>query len=620
MTLTIGTGVNVTSVSWILSGPNSYSGNANIGNAQSLEFEVGGILAGGPYTVTLSGTDSQGDPCSGTSTPFNVFAGATTYTMVSVICLEPTDATLSPDITTGSVAVEAGVSVVVNPPFQCGGISSFSISPAEVGVGQTSALTISTVGPVSAITWSVSPSTLDAGAGNIGAGVDGGASITNPGSANASFTCTVPGQYVVTASIAPCTGQQFTTISGLINCEPSCLTASDCPGMSTACMPISCTGGLCSTQTAPEGTPCADAGVSQICNGIGSCVPFTFDVVRVGAADGGTLLARSTSVFVEQRNITDGGLVSTVSLPTAAAGANQPFTEPGLALGVGLSRSVDSRYLTLAGYAVAPGSIDPTITAADSIVVARIDDAGNVNTSTLAQGAFQTSNSIRTAVSADGTQFWLGGAGGTGSGGIWYVPLGTVDAGVQLNSATVRSLGIFNSPSQLYATGEVDAAMPLVGMVGSGLPTSGTQTITTVNGLPASVTSSMASPWSFVFLDMQASVPGLDTLYVASELIGDSGIMQGIERWTSNGVTWSQTATLTLAQQEAGAPVGFRGLTGVKVGSTAILIGTTAETGNRIAVFTDDAVSNPWAGTVNVVATAATANKMFFRGVALPPH
>jgi hypothetical protein len=66
--------------------------------------------------------------------------------------------------------------------------------------------------------------------------------------------------------------------------------------------------------------------------------------------------------------------------------------------------------------------------------------------------------------------------------------------------------------------------------------------------------------------------------------------------------------------------VGFRGLTGVKVGSTAMLIGTTAEAGNRIAVFTDDGVSTPWAGTVRVVATAAAANKEFFRGVALPAH
>jgi hypothetical protein len=152
---------------------------------------------------------------------------------------------------------------------------------------------------------------------------------------------------------------------------------------------------------------------------------------------------------------------------------------------VGLARSVDSRYVTLVGYAAAPGSIDPTVTAADSIVIARIDDAGNVNTSTVAQGAFQTPNSVRSAVSADGTQFWVGGAGGTGTGGIWYVPFGNADAGAQLNAGATRSLGIFNSPSQLYGTGEVDASIPLVFMVGSGLPSSGAQTLSTVSGLPA---------------------------------------------------------------------------------------------------------------------------------------
>jgi hypothetical protein len=169
LSLTIAQGVNVTSINWSISGPDSYSGTANFGDAQSAEFVIGGIAAGTGYTVTLSGTDSNNDPCSGMSGTFSVAAGATTYVLESVTCLEPTDATISPDVTTGSVAVEAGVSVVPDPPLQFPGINSFTISPAEVAVGQPSALGIATIGSLTSINWSVSPSS--------------GATIANPTSA-----------------------------------------------------------------------------------------------------------------------------------------------------------------------------------------------------------------------------------------------------------------------------------------------------------------------------------------------------------------------------------------------------------------------------------------------------
>jgi hypothetical protein len=424
-------------------------------------------------------------------------------------------------------------------------------------------------------------------------------------------------------SIAPCTGLPFTTYTGLINCEPNCNTAADCPGPSTTCQPAACVGGLCVTQNAPEGTSCTDAGVTQICNGIGSCVPFSFDVVRVGSGSGTTGLP-AAPVFVEQRSITDGGPVNAaIALPTSQSGVQQPLVVSGLSVGVMLTRSADGHYVSLAGYNAATGASNPT-NSTDPVVVARIDSNGNVDTSTgLPMTTFHAVGAPYSAISGDG------GLGATQSGGIWYVPFGA-DAGPQIFSENVRDLGI--SSGQLYGTGNVayqgSDASPEFFAVNGNLPSTGPQSVTVPSNFPPQVMVSTASPWQFALLDLLPSVPGVDTLYIATDTALDAGAaLEGIQRWTFNGTTWSQTGTLGL--MVGGSPtVGFRGLAALNVnsdggvGGSAIIVATTAEaaatTPNRIVLLTDDGVSNPWAGTATVIAQAP-ANE-FFRGVALPPH
>jgi hypothetical protein len=97
-----GTGVGVTVhgdtgffvfLDWSISGPSgAYSGRVYFGDAQSIEFVVGGIEAGSGYTITLSGTDRYGLPCTGTSAPFAVKTGAVTGAPVVIECLVPIDA------------------------------------------------------------------------------------------------------------------------------------------------------------------------------------------------------------------------------------------------------------------------------------------------------------------------------------------------------------------------------------------------------------------------------------------------------------------------------------------------------------------------------------------------
>jgi hypothetical protein len=620
-------GTSIYSVQWTISnGTNSYSGNVNVGDAGivgGVEFVAGGIAAGPGYVLTIIGYDTNNDPCSGTSAPFSVVADADTYVGLNITCTVPTDAATATLNETGSVQVDAGVTYVQQDAFSCPGISSVSVLPAlgELG-GSPLALSAVTVGgdvPPTFV-WST----------NAPAG-----SLTSTTGASSGFQCLATGTWQITvqaeeleipvgsdAAVNVCQGIAYTTLTALANCAAQCTTASQCPSAGTTCEPTACVGGFCVPQSAPEGTPCADAGASEICNGVGSCVPFTFDVVRIGNPAGSVLGLAAAPVFIEQRNITDGGLASTpIALPPSApGGANQAFVETGTALGVGLNRSTDGHSLSLVGYAADAGTGNPANNAAAPAVVALVGASGTVDTSTVVPSAsFHTLNAVRSAVSADGGAFWVSGLAASPTGGIWYVPYGVSDAGAQLTATAVRNLGIF--AGQLYGTGEVQSGgAPELFTVGSGVPAGGTQPLTVLNGLPPVVSPSTVSPWSFVFLDLLASVPGLDTLYIANDsALPDAGVIMGVQRWSSNGSSWSLTATLQL-QQDGGAAVGFRGLTGLNVGGTATLIASTAETANRVAVFTDDGVSSPWAGTVNVVAAAPAGGVEYFRGIALPPH
>jgi hypothetical protein len=163
--------------------------------------------------------------------------------------------------------------------------------------------------------------------------------------------------------------------------------------------------------------------------------------------------------------------------------------------------------------------------------------------------------------------------------------------------------------------------MPVLAAVGGGLPTSGPKSLVGLPGLPLEAQGSGASAWQFVFLSMNLTptVPGLNTVYIANDTtINDAGVMMGIQRWTFNGTAWSETGTLTYPNTTS--PVGFRGLTGIMVGSQAVLIGTTAETANHIVLFTDDGMETSWAPTVLAAAPTGGSSVEYFRGTALPPH
>jgi hypothetical protein len=96
------------SLDWVILGPSGYyTGTIYFGDAHSYEFVVGGIVSGKGYTLTLSGTDIDGDACSGTSAPFDVSPGVVSGAGVAITC--HTGDAQSAVVSTGSVGVDAGV-------------------------------------------------------------------------------------------------------------------------------------------------------------------------------------------------------------------------------------------------------------------------------------------------------------------------------------------------------------------------------------------------------------------------------------------------------------------------------------------------------------------------------
>ncbi|HEX3849474.1 MAG TPA: hypothetical protein VHW01_00825 [Polyangiaceae bacterium] len=444
------------------------------------------------------------------------------------------------------------------------------------------------------------------GAGNIASVVDD-SDVPVDGRACTADTCSagVPSNPPLAAEVRCETSR---VCDGAGSCV-DCVVAADCQGSDSTCSSRTCSNNQCGVKLASEGTTCADSG-GQICNGAGSCVPVSFRIVRVGTGTT-TLTNTAAPVFVEQRG-SDGTLVaSPIALPTAATGSNQPFSLTGLAVTEGdVTRSADGRYLALTGYAAAPGFANLGTSLASDVkrIVARLDAAGVVDTSTIVGGAFNA-GSPRSATSSDGSAFWVSGMGAAASGtppsGIWYVPMGS-SSGTQLLSTGVRWLRVFGN--QLYVSGNDSSLLAEILAVGSGLPQSGAQSASEFPGMP---TGSGPSPWGFALLDRSAAVPGPDTLYVADDRTSGGG---GIQKWTFDGTKWTLALTMNLNPATR-----FRGLGAVVTGTNVTLMATTVEsnssTKNRLVVFLDDGSPSP----VGTVVSSTPSNELY-RGVAPNPH
>jgi hypothetical protein len=321
--------------------------------------------------------------------------------------------------------------------------------------------------------------------------------------------------------------------------------------------------------------------------------PGSLVVVRVGTGTGG-LTTSATAVFLDEYT-TSGSLVASRPLPTTATvTGNAALTLAGSGTAEGaLQLSADGRYLTLAGYNATVGTGSVSTSGVDR-VVARVElSTGTIDTTTRITDGY-TANSIRSAVTDDGSRFWTGGNGSGGTGGTRLVTLGSTGASTQISTTVTNTRVVEIAGGQLYTSA---ATAPVIGVatVGTGLPTAAGQPTTQLVNTP--------NAYGYAFLDRSPTVAGVDTLYVADQA-------GGLFKFSFNGSTW--TARSSFAGQ-------LTGLTARDNGTSVDLYATSGTgSGNSIIRITDTAAFDENLSATSTPIATAGANTAF-RGLELTP-
>jgi hypothetical protein len=342
----------------------------------------------------------------------------------------------------------------------------------------------------------------------------------------------------------------------------------------------------------------------------GMFTPGNVVVYRVGTGSG-SLVNTGNPVFVDEykTNVPNQAApVQSITMPSAGGGtklvASGTATSEGL-----LTVSPNGQYVSLTGYNASipttglAGTSSATVNRSVAVIPVSTGIAGFTSLSDFASG-----NNPRSAVTTDGTSIWVTG----GAGGVRYTTAGSSTSTqiVPNSPATLqnfRQVNVFDG--QLYASTSATTGSntsPLFA-IGAGTPTTSPQNY---NGLPGLPNVSSVIDDAFFFADLDTSVPGLDTLYVADEGTGLTKFSLVSGNWTNNG-------TVGLASDN------YRGVTGFVSGTTVNLFatrkgGSGATGGGELLSLVDATGYNgAFVGAPTLLATAASNEA--FRGVAYIP-
>jgi len=230
------------------------------------------------------------------------------------------------------------------------------------------------------------------------------------------------------------------------------------------------------------------------------------------------------SVILDEYDVSGASpvLVQSIPLPTTGVDA---VSMPGLTNhDRHLHRSTNGRFLTFAAYntPVNPDpAADPSAAAAATAprVIGIVARDGTIDLSTRLTTAYDFT-SVRGAVTTDGNLIWVGGdnaSGATVTGGTVFTTRGS-SSSVNLSQVQVqggprtpdniRDINVFDG--QLYnSSGSNSSVGKALFSVGTGLPQSGSQTLTRLTNDNASVS-------CFYFLDASATEPGVDVVYTST--------------------------------------------------------------------------------------------------------
>jgi hypothetical protein len=217
LALSLPGGITIDQVSYVITGPTPESDTVDVSVANSAaSFVVGGLTVGNGYTITLSASDTAGDPCTSTPTSFSIGFEQTTQLTLNLVCTVGDGGYVFPDSGAGSVQVGASVTTFNNPTTVCPVIASLSLTTAEAVVGTPMDASVATDPSGAAVSYSTANA------------IDGGSASATVAATmtGATVTCTAPGQVLLTATTtAPlandagnCPSQ---SASAVITCEPS---------------------------------------------------------------------------------------------------------------------------------------------------------------------------------------------------------------------------------------------------------------------------------------------------------------------------------------------------------------------------------------------------------------
>jgi hypothetical protein len=318
-------------------------------------------------------------------------------------------------------------------------------------------------------------------------------------------------------------------------------------------------------------------------------------VSRVG--DGAAVLtSAATEVFLEERSGVDGSLVQAISLHTSIP---NKLTMSGTATSEGKIK-FHAGYLAVAGYDANAGTasvVGTTSTAVNRKIAVFQNNGGSVSYTSLSDA--YSANNIRSAIS-DGTNIWTAGTASAVNGpGVRHTTIGaSLSTQLSTTVTNIRTVNIFDG--QLFASHNAGTTSTRVVAVGTGLPTTSSQAMTNLNGLPLSY-----DAYDFYFADLDAGISGNDTLFLTNAATTTAGI----EQFTFNGTIWTSRGLLSTG-------TGAFGLAGVQSGSNVELYVTTA---SQLQKYT---LTSAWGSAFTasqnwfVTAGANTA----YRGVAAVPE
>ena len=352
--------------------------------------------------------------------------------------------------------------------------------------------------------------------------------------------------------------------------------------------------------------------------------PGNIAVLRIGGlnkdgSNGGNPASAGAFVHIDELDAATGNVVSRTDLPQAVNGLNKAYynsvsTTEGL-----LTSSPNGQYISSFGYSAKPssGTIYGAGSSTSPRTVALIKYDGSVNTSTSltdypTNGTAATTGS---AVTTDGTNIWLAAAQ---TNGIAYTTTGTTSGAtfVAATNTSNRSVSIFGNDLYFVAAGGIR-----IGTVaaGGGIPTTTGNTMTTLNINGPDINN--ASPNQVLMLDMNASIPGADVMYISNNgSTNTAGILKYCKDANGQWQPYGSYGNTTAAPAGQGS---YLGITGSFSGSTvtlyvscgAISSGTAT---NNVIKLTDASGYN---GTMNATAiwSVSSPGNSQYRGVAYVP-